>query len=241
VKEPSAYYDDFSQHYDAERDRGYHACSTTSRPSACAAGSGVPRVLEIGCGTGLVLERVRRFAARASGMDLSGGMLSRARARGLTVCRASALALPYRERSFDLVYSFKVLPHVEALDRHSPRRARAHPRRDRAAGVLQPREPARHVEAAALVEPARGQRVARPRGLHRVPTRRRPARARARAAGLEVVGGYGIFVVTPHPFAHRLPLAGAMLGAIERTLTQGPFARWAGFYIVACRKPGGRR
>jgi len=67
------------------------------------------------------------------------------------------------------------------------------------------------------------------------------ARARARAAGLEVVGGYGIFVVTPHPFTHRLPLAGAMLGAMERTLTQGPFARWAGFYIVACRKPGGRR
>lgn len=65
------------------------------------------------------------------------------------------------------------------------------------------------------------------------------ARARARAAGLEVVGGYGIFVVTPHPLVHRVPLAGAVLAALERALCRGPLARWAGFYIVACRKPPG--
>src|SRR5687768_17800809 len=39
------------------------------------------RVLEVGCGTGLVLEKIAPVAASAVGVDLSAGMIAKARAR----------------------------------------------------------------------------------------------------------------------------------------------------------------
>ena len=237
MKDPRAYYDDFSQHYDDARGHGYHALLDDLEAECVRRWVGGPRVLEVGCGTGLLLERVRRFAGRASGMDLSGGMLARAHARGLPVCRASAVELPYRERSFDLVYSFKVLPHIEALDRALGEAARVLDR-----GGIALFEFYNPASLRGLWKQIRwwNQRVGKASHDREVYTAYHTpdeARARARAAGLEVVGGYGIFVVTPHPFAHRVPLAGAILGAVERALSRGPLARWAGFYIVACRKP----
>jgi len=238
MKDTRAYYDDFSSHYDDARERGYHALLDDLEAECVRRWLAGRRVLEVGCGTGLVMERVRRFAPGVIGMDLSGGMLSRARARGLPVCRSSALALPFRAQSFDLVYSFKVLPHIQALDRALAEVARVLDR----GGV-------------ALLE------FYNPRSLRGLWKRmrwwRKPvgssshdrdvftayhgpdeARARVKAAGLSVVGARGIIMVTPHPLALRLPVAGALLSAIERALGGGPLARWAGFYIVACRKPG---
>src|SRR5688572_27654080 len=72
-------------------------------------------VLEIGCGTGLILDRVRGFARRAAGIDLSGGMLARAVGRGLAVAQASATALPFADASVDVAYSFKVLAHIPPI------------------------------------------------------------------------------------------------------------------------------
>ena len=40
--------------------------------------------IDAGCGTGLLLDRVRRSAREAWGLDLSGGMLAMARARETT-------------------------------------------------------------------------------------------------------------------------------------------------------------
>jgi len=237
MKDTRAYYDDFSSHYDDARARGYHALLDDLEADCVRRWLGGGRVLEVGCGTGLVMERVRRFAAGVVGMDLSRGMLSRARARGLPVCRASAFALPFREESFDLVYSFKVLPHVEALDRALAEVARVLDRGGTA--LLEFYNP---LSLRGLWKRMRWwrQRVGESSHDREVYTAYHApdeARARARAAGLAVVGARGIFVVTPHPGAHRLPLVGALLGALERALGGGPLARWAGFYIVACRKP----
>src|SRR5690348_5346063 len=69
-------------------------------------------VLEVGCGTGLILGRVREFARTATGIDLSGGMLAKAAARGLAVAQASATDLPIATASVDVAYSFKVLAHI---------------------------------------------------------------------------------------------------------------------------------
>src|SRR5262245_61631284 len=69
-------------------------------------------LLEVGCGTGLILERTARFARRAAGIDLSGGMLARAAGRGLAVAQASATELPIASASVDVAYSFKVLAHI---------------------------------------------------------------------------------------------------------------------------------
>src|SRR5690606_7344623 len=81
-------------------------------------------VLEVGCGTGLVLRRIARFAKSAKGVDLSPGMLERARERGLDVIEGSATALPFEKDSFDVTCSFKVLAHVPEIDLALSERAR---------------------------------------------------------------------------------------------------------------------
>lgn len=67
------------------------------------------RVLDLGCGTGLLTQRLRREMAIPSvtGVDFSAGMLGEASRRGTDInwVRASALALPFDEASFDAVTS----------------------------------------------------------------------------------------------------------------------------------------
>src|SRR5690606_39017711 len=74
-------------------------------------------VLECGCGTGLILERIARFARSASGIDLSPGMLEVAKRRGLDVQEGSITSLPFPDASFDVTCSFKVLAHVPDIGR----------------------------------------------------------------------------------------------------------------------------
>ena len=81
----------------------------------CAARPG-ERILEIGCGTGEMLGKLARAAPglRAAGMDLSGGMLARARGKlpeSWSLVLADAESLPFA-RVFDCIlysYSLSVL------------------------------------------------------------------------------------------------------------------------------------
>ena len=137
------YYDDFSSHYDRGRDAGYHALVDRIESSIVIEHAAGMRVLEVGCGTGLVLEKVAPIAASAVGVDLSAGMIGKARARGLEVVRGSATALPFAAASFDVVYSFKVLAHVPEIERALSEIARVTTAGwADAARVLQPVEPA---------------------------------------------------------------------------------------------------
>jgi SAM-dependent methyltransferase len=77
--------------------------------------------LELGCGTGIFLEKVACSGATIVGLDLSADLLSRARDRLLGVAnvvlhRGDAERLPYRTASFDSVYGSSVLHHLD-LDR----------------------------------------------------------------------------------------------------------------------------
>jgi ubiquinone/menaquinone biosynthesis C-methylase UbiE len=107
-----AYYDDFSTGYERERHHGYHALLDELELGVAVPFARGRDLLEVGCGTGLILSRLAEVARRAEGVDLSPGMLEKARSRGLTVHEASATELPYPDASFDTVLSFKVLAHV---------------------------------------------------------------------------------------------------------------------------------
>jgi SAM-dependent methyltransferase len=65
------------------------------------------RVLEIGCGTGRVM--LKLDARSVVGLDVSAGMLKQARARGLSVVRGDAHALPFANRQFDAVIASNVV------------------------------------------------------------------------------------------------------------------------------------
>jgi ubiquinone/menaquinone biosynthesis C-methylase UbiE len=111
-----AYYDEYATWYESERREGYYELVNDLEFGAVAGAVAGRDALEVGCGTGLLLERTAATARCATGVDLSGGMASFTRRRkGLVVAQASATALPFGDGSFDVVYSFKVLPHVPDL------------------------------------------------------------------------------------------------------------------------------
>jgi len=107
-----AYYDDFAGWYERERHLPYHRMLDDLEVELVERYATGRDVLEVGCGTGLILHRTARFARSAIGIDLSGGMLMKAQQRGLRVAQASATALPIATASVDVAYSFKVLAHV---------------------------------------------------------------------------------------------------------------------------------
>ena len=111
----SSYYDDYSSWYDGERREGYYSLINALEFERIAPHVRDHDALEIGCGTGLILERTHAMARNATGVDLSQGMAGVSRSKGLTVANASATALPFPDNSFDVVYSCKVLPHVPAI------------------------------------------------------------------------------------------------------------------------------
>jgi SAM-dependent methyltransferase len=75
--------------------------------------NGGARILDCGCGTGNNLQMLRRYG-RAYGIDLTFSGLAYARHRGEPlIAQASATALPFPDRLFDIVTSFDV---IYALD-----------------------------------------------------------------------------------------------------------------------------
>lgn len=111
-----AYYDDFATGYEAERGRGYHRMLDELEFESVAPLARGARVLEAGCGTGLILDRLASVSKHCVGFDLSAGMLHQAQARGLPVAQASINAVPFADGAFDLVCSFKVLAHVQHIE-----------------------------------------------------------------------------------------------------------------------------
>ncbi|MBM4389259.1 MAG: class I SAM-dependent methyltransferase, partial [Deltaproteobacteria bacterium] len=117
-KIPEKYYDGFSGVYEKPRSSGYHKFLDDSEFDILKRAimrSDAAKILEAGCGTGLIMERVKGLGAEVAGVDISEGMLSVAKKKGLNCLKADLSALPFGDGSFDLVYSFKVLPHVENI------------------------------------------------------------------------------------------------------------------------------
>lgn len=77
------------------------------------------RVLEVGCGTGLDLFYFVRLGAKATGIDISDESLKLAREqakelgiKNIKLIQGDAENLPFKDDSFDIVYSYGVLHHT---------------------------------------------------------------------------------------------------------------------------------
>jgi ubiquinone/menaquinone biosynthesis C-methylase UbiE len=80
------------------------------------------RVLDVGCGTGVQLERYRAAGCTVSGVDLSPAMLERARERlgaDADLRLESAAALPYADSEFDVVLATLSLHEMDAATREA--------------------------------------------------------------------------------------------------------------------------
>lgn len=78
------------------------------------------RVLDIGCGTGLLVSGLLNGARRVVELDFAFQMLAANRRKhlnaGVTFVCADAEKLPFRSGCFDLVLCFGILPHLERLE-----------------------------------------------------------------------------------------------------------------------------
>lgn len=75
------------------------------------------RALELGCGTGVFLEKTARSGATILGLDLSEDLLAKARTRlsgfsNLELDQGNAERMPYPNADFDTVYGSSVLHHL---------------------------------------------------------------------------------------------------------------------------------
>jgi ubiquinone/menaquinone biosynthesis C-methylase UbiE len=233
-----AYYDAFSQGYETHRGEndpgGYHDLIDELESDFVARWGRGKDVLEVGCGTGLVLQRIARFASSARGVDLSPGMLERARERGLDVVEGSATALPFEDQSFDVSCSFKVLAHVPEIERaigemarvtrsgglvlaefYNPNSLRGVVKRFGPAGKIAPGTHEGHVFT----------RYDSPRSVERL-----------LPAGCRIVASRGIRIVTPTARVMRVPGLRALFRGAERALCDSPLAKFGGFWIAAIRK-----
>jgi ubiquinone/menaquinone biosynthesis C-methylase UbiE len=236
--ENRAYYDQFSHRYEDERSRGYHALIDDLEVDLALRYTAGARVLEAGCGTGLILQRLAPRAAAAVGLDLSTGMLRRARERGLPVVQGSITDLPFPDAAFDVVCSFKVLAHV----------ARIH---DALAELSRVTRPGGHL----VLE------FYNPLSLRWLIKRMKPPTAisdrahdgevytrydsmaaieRALPPGHAVVDLRGVRVVTPFSAVFKVPPIDRLFRYLEWRACDAPLLRrLGGFLIVVVRKPIG--
>ena len=106
---------DFADLYETEEKlwwfEGMRKVTAALLDEACA-GSELKSVLDVGCGTGINLRWLERYANPddITGIDYDETALGFCRTRGLNLlARASATALPFPAESFDLVTSFDVM------------------------------------------------------------------------------------------------------------------------------------
>jgi ubiquinone/menaquinone biosynthesis C-methylase UbiE len=235
-----AYYDEFSHRYEAvrrpNRPDGYHALIDDLEVDLVERYGAGKDVLECGAGTGLLLERMARFARSVAGIDLSPGMLEKARARGLDVREASVTSLPFTDARFDVTCAFKVLAHVPEVGRALAEMAR----------VTRPRG----VVVAEFYNPLSLRGLAKrfgPVGKISRATRENAVYTRFDAPwvvprllppSLSLEAVRGVRIVTPVARVMRIPGVRSLFGAAERRLADTRAAFFGGFYVVALRKSG---
>jgi ubiquinone/menaquinone biosynthesis C-methylase UbiE len=230
-----AYYDDFAGWYERERHLPYHRMLDDLEVEIVERYAKDKDVLEVGCGTGLILGRVQEFARHATGIDLSGGMLAKAAARGLAVAQASATDLPIATASVDVAYSFKVLAHIPDIAGTMREMARVvRPGGYVIAEFYNARSLRRLVKA---VKPPT--KVSDTTHDEHVYTRYDDKKAIESYLPdeLEWVATRGIRIVTPVAAVLRVPVVGAAVRWAEHRLADMPGARDVGGFLVAiCRR-----
>lgn len=108
------YHDRLSEEHETE----FEDCYSKAKPRIRATAKWLSVVtgggfwLDLGCGTGTVLEIAQQFFDDGVGVDVSRGMLREARIRGLTVRWGEIESVPYPDSCADVVSAFSVLHHL---------------------------------------------------------------------------------------------------------------------------------
>jgi len=229
-----SYYDAMAAGYERERHHGYHVFLDESEVRCVEDLVKGANVLEVGCGSGLILSRLASMAGRVVGADISGEMLALASARVPSVVQADATHLPFRDESFDVAVSFKVLAHIREIREAVGEIARV----VKPGGYVALEFYNRHSLRTAIKRIKSPSAVAgdvddtdvytRYDGLAEMIDYLPPV--------LKHVRTHGIRIAVPAAFFMKVPLVGRALAARERFLSRTPMRRFGGFLVVIARK-----
>ncbi len=234
VQDNKSYYDEFSDWYEKERHEGYHRLIDDLQVDLLWPHIQNQEVLEVGCGTGLLLERVAQGARRAKGIDISPGMLEVAEQRGLDVEEGSATDLPYQDESFDVVYSFKVLAHIEEIERALSECGRVVKPGGKLFLEFYNPQSLRYL-------------VKQMAGPQKISTKTRESAVYTRwdtpqdvmgymPTNVEIEGWSGVRIFTPAAAAHRVPGVAEALRNLEFMGRDTPLGRFGGFLVACARR-----
>ena len=111
---------EYRRMYEAEEAQWWYAgqraiATALLEPALPARPDAGARLLDAGCGTGFNLVALSRLGG-ATGIDIAPEALAFCRARGVRALRASLLALPFADQTFDAVTSFDVIYHAWVTD-----------------------------------------------------------------------------------------------------------------------------
>jgi ubiquinone/menaquinone biosynthesis C-methylase UbiE len=227
------YYDTFSEVYDKRRTDPYHSLIDSLEVELIGRYGRNKRVLECGCGTGLVLQKVSKFASETIGVDLSEGMLSVARRRGLCVTKGGVTDLPFPDASFDVVYSVKVLAHVPDIRKALSEMVRVTAPGGHIIAEFYNPTSVRGLVRFLLPPKITGQGLHDHNVFYRSDT---PQQAKQYfPADVSIVHERGVRIVTIAPILLRVPAIGAALGSLERALMDR-IPRLGGLYCVVAQK-----
>ena len=76
--------------------------------------NGSHRLLDLGCGTGFMIDLVHDLVDEVVGVDVTPAMIAQVTARAnVTLCRSAAEHVPFADASFDLVSAYSFLDHLD--------------------------------------------------------------------------------------------------------------------------------
>ena len=229
-----SYYDAFSSTYDNERFDNYHAFLDDAEVNAVKEFLQDKVVLEVGCGTGLILQRLKRHCKDCIGVDLSSRMLSKAKKRGFDCIQADATSLPFGDESFDCVVCFKVLPHIPDAQSAIQEMTRVTKKGGVVALEFYNTQSLRYLVK--RIKPA--SKVAKSVSDKDVFTQYHSAKDMLALLpkNLEVIKMHGIRVFLPTAYLMKVPLLSTVLSALETWCSSTPLGMFGGFMVVVARK-----
>lgn len=105
--------DEYYANYSRESRRKFRTASIRINRIASAVEARKPRLLDIGCGMGTVVEAAAKRGWRAEGVDLSPNAVSLAKERGINARHVDGTELPYEDDSFDVITAWNLIEHVD--------------------------------------------------------------------------------------------------------------------------------
>lgn len=228
------YYNDFSNWYEKERHHGYHAMLDKLELDILRPFAADKDVLEVGCGTGLIMRGLQDTAKSMVGLDISPGMLEEAKKRGFNVVEGNAESLPFDDEQFDLVYSYKVLAHVPDIRKAMKEMYRVLRPGGYVVAEFYNALSIRHL-AKTLGKPGK---ISVSRTEDEMYTRWDTPRQVQEYIphGMKFKGWRGVRVFTPAAKVYNLPGVSKVLGPAETWAVNSPLSRFGGFLIALCQK-----